>query len=196
MTLVSVPDSLKIISLDYNVTANQLLDSLEAKLDNDVCDEFVSFGLRLQNQDVVQIRYEKRCQDNIISCFGRYFEVNALLNQDGLLLMGHEIITIDSIKHWMRTNFTDKGNITYAKVLFGWDEKTPKDSIEKVITTIKDGYQMVYEDLSQAVFSKNVCDLEASQVKRLHKLIPFTISFDLVRTHHLPPPPTSEIETL
>ena len=194
--LFSVADSLKKIKVDYQLETKSLLRSLEEKLSTNVCGEFVVFGLTLTNGDMVKVKYKKMCNNAMISCFIRRHEARALLNKNGLLLMEHELILIDSIKYWMRDNYIDGEVIYKNKTSICWYENAPKDSIEKVFTNIKQGYNMIYKSYSQEIFSKKICDLNVKELNFLKETFPLTIRLDLERTNliPLPPPPIETIE--
>ncbi|WP_298518192.1 hypothetical protein [uncultured Kordia sp.] len=189
MSLFSVPDSLKKITIDYQLEAKPLLKSIEEKLDTNVCGELVGFGLILENEDVVKVKYRKMCDDGMISCYLGRKEANVILNLKGLLLIEHEIVPMDSVKFWMRKNFLKKKVIKYKRTSVLWDVETPKDSIEKAFAAIRDGYLLVYENLAQELFSKKICELKTSEIDTLKKRLPFTVELDLKRTILLPPPP-------
>ncbi|MEM6685051.1 MAG: hypothetical protein AAF617_04575 [Bacteroidota bacterium] len=189
LRLLSTPDSLKKITIDYSLQVRPLVNSIEEKLGKAVCDETVSFGLQLANQDIVNVHYEKFCDDGIISCFRRRFEVEVQLNQDGLVLADFELIPIDSLQFWMRTHCIDGELIYKSETAVRWDVETPKDSIEKVFATIKEGYRRIYKDYAQASFSKSICELTDSEIKTIKKVLPYTIRLDLERLDLIPPPP-------
>ncbi|WP_146169736.1 hypothetical protein [Kordia periserrulae] len=154
-----------------------------------VCGALTNFGLILENQEVIKVQYRKKCQDGIgmISCYKEQFSIKALLNEKGSVLFAYESIPIDSIKYWIRDNFWDDGTYYYDKTSVQWETETPKDSIEKVLSTIKDGYLLIYEKLSQKLFAKKVCELQPAEMQQLKEQLSFTIQLNM--EYKIPPPP-------
>lgn len=193
LSLLSVSDSLKKIKIDYSLEEEPLLNSIAKKIDTELCLKTIHFRVILANEDVANMYVQRECDKNIVSCYNRGTETYILLNKNGHLLMKDGVITIDSVKYWMRKNFSSKDDDHYKRVSIRWDTKTPKDSIEKTFTNVMNGYLLTYEDLSQQLFSKKVCDLETSQVNILKKKLPFKLRLQFGEQFLTPPPPPIDV---
>lgn len=196
ISLISPTDSFKNITIDYRLKSIPLQNSIEEQLGEVVCGTLINFGLILENQEIIKIQYRKKCQDEIgiISCYKELFSVEALLNENGNILFGHESIPIDSIKYRIRDKFWDDGSFYYNKTSVQWETQTPKDSIEKVFSSIKDGYLLIYEKMAEKHFTKKVCELKPAQLTKLKEELPFSIELSLYRV--IPPPPPIPVDSL
>jgi len=189
ISLFSTQDSLHKITIDYKLDSDSIINSIENILNKDLCWNIVNFGLVLTNNKPVKVHLLKECNDGIIRCFRRFPEVNILLNQKGLLLIENDIIQIDSVKFWIHKNFPNDEEFDFEEISIKWTTETPKDSIEKTFENIIDGYLMNYSDISQKLFSKNICDLSKNQVDSLKTKLPFKIRLGMGRQMIPPPPP-------
>ena len=192
ISFYSIKDSLQSIKIDYNDVPDSILNSIENKLQMNLCWKKVDFGLELTNTEPVKVQLLKECDDGIIRCFRKYPEVRVLLNQKGLLMIETDIIPIDSMKFWIQKNFPNSDDFDLEEISIEWTTETPKDSIEKAFVNIIDGYLLNYEELSQKSFSKNICDLTESQVDSLKNILPLKIRLGMGRSIVPPPPPTDE----
>jgi hypothetical protein len=192
LSLLSIPDSIKQITIDYSLKAEPLFNSIAKKLDKDLCLDMTSFGLVLANKEVVKVEVFKKCNHRVFSCFVRHPEVKILLNKKGMLMIENEITSIDSVKFWLGENFPNDNKYDLKEISINWDEKTPKDSIEKVFTMITDGYLQSYNKMSQKLFLKNVCELTIFQVDSLKDKLPIKINLELGKQFVPPPPPIEE----
>jgi hypothetical protein len=193
LSLLSISDSLKKIKINYSLEEQPLLNSIAKKLEKNLCWKTIHFGLVLGNEDAINVYLQRECDKNIVSCYNRGGEASILLNKNGHLLLEYEIVSIDSVKYWMQKNFLNTNENHYKKVSIRWDTKTPKDSIEKAFINVMDGYFLKYEDLSQQLFSKKVCDLETSQINILKKKLPFKLRLQFGEQFLTPPPPPIEV---
>ncbi|WP_420574057.1 hypothetical protein [Kordia sp.] len=130
LSLLSIPDSLKKITIDYRLEEEALLHSIEKKIGENVCGATTNFGLILENEKPVNVYIHKICFDRMVGCFRRPREAKVLLNEKGMLLMAHELVDIDSIPQWMQNNYSKK-EFKYTQTSIRWVSETPKDSIEK-----------------------------------------------------------------
>lgn len=194
LSLLSISDSLKKITIDYSLEEKPLLSSIEEKLGENVCGELVSFGLILKNEDVIKIQYQKICDDGIIFCGRKPWKAKILLNEHGLLLIDYELSSIDSVKHWLHQNLMNGKGVKFKETSIQWQTETPKDSIEKTFANIMDGYLLKYEDLSQQLFLKKICDLETSQINILKEKLSFKLQLELEELIIIPPPPPIQQE--
>ena len=190
--LFSVPDSIQSIAIDYHDDTDSIMNFIENKLQIDLCWNMVTFGLELTNMEPVKVQLLKECDDGIIRCFRRFPEVMIFLNQEGRLMIGGDIIPIDSVKFWIKVNFPNKEEFDLEEVSIKWLTETPKDSIEKTLMNIIDGYMLNYEEVSQRTFLKGICELSESQVDSLKNILPFKVRSGMGR--FIPPPPLTEEE--
>jgi len=180
-SLLSIPDSIKQITIDYSLQIKPLFNSIEKKLGKNLCWNLTSFGLILTNKDVVQVEILRKCKSAIISCFIRHPEVHIILNQKGMVMIENEITSIDSVKFWIGKNFPNDAKYGLEEISIRWDTETPKDSIEKAFVNITDGYLQSYQKMAQKLFSKNLCDLKIVQLDSLKEQLPIKIRLELNR---------------
>ncbi len=192
--LVSLPDTLPKITLDYQLEAKLLISSVEKQLGINVCDKPANFGVILANNDIVLVQLHKLfCDNGIISCYIRRDEAQILLNAEGTLLIEHELVAIDSVKYWLEDNLWNRNKINYKKTSLSWDKETPKDSIEKTFSNIKEGYLLSYRKQAKTCFKKTICDVSTDQLDSLQKQLPIEIRLELNK-FPIPPPPPIQIE--
>lgn len=192
ISFFSITDSFQSIKIDYNDLSDSVLNSIENKLQIDLCWKKVDFGLELTQMEPVKVQLLKECDDGIIRCLIRFPEVKVLLNHKGQLMIENNVIPIDSTKFWIHKNFPNSDDFDLEEILIIWTTETPKDSIEKAFVNIIDGYLLNYEELSLKSFSKNICDLTESQVDSLKNILPFNVRLGMGRLIIPPPPPTDE----
>ena len=187
--LFSISDSLTSIIIDYNIEPDSIMKAIGDKLQKDLCWKVLDFGLDINNMKPIHVKLHKKCLDGTIRCSGSYPEVSILLNQQGLLMIENDIISIDSVKFWIYENFPNNYEYDLKEISIMWTMETPKDSIEKTFINVVDGYLMNYEELSIELFSKNICKLSEMQVDSLKNRLPFNIQLGMGLVLIPPPPP-------
>jgi len=187
--LFSIQDSMKSIAITYSQESDSIISSIQQELQIDLCWKMVHFGLEISKTAPVKVQLLKECFDGVIRCFRSFPEVSILLNQSGKLMIENNTIAIDSVKFWIYHNFPNEEQYDLEEISIKWTAETPKDSIEKTLINIVDGYLLKYEELSENLFSEAVCDLRESQVDSLSNIFPFKVRLGTGNISVPPPPP-------
>jgi hypothetical protein len=193
ISLFSIQDSLKKISVDYKIEPDLLIESIEDKIGQDLCQNMVTFGLALRDSEPIKVHLLKECGDRDMGFHRKYPEVKILLNQKGLLMIENELTPIDSVKLWIHKNFPNDEMSDLEEISIKWTSETPKDSIELAFNNIINGYLLNYAELSRKLFSKDICDLTENQVDSLKVKLPFKVRLGFGRHFTLPLPRSPEL---
>ncbi len=85
------------------------------------------------------------------------------------------IIPIDSIKFSLYNELQKKKEIKSKKISLFLSNTVPTDSLNKVAINIIEGYTLLYSELANELFHKNICELNLQQINELKKIMPFQI---------------------
>lgn len=190
IALFSIPDSLEVLTIDYSLEVDTIIASIEQQLDQDICWKEISFGLALPNENPLKVDILLECASATIICGRRFPKVEILMNQRGQILIAGQGIPIDQVKFWLDNNLPVDNS--WEGISIHWRSPPPKDSVEKVFENIIEGYLMSCEQLSQQLFSEQVCNLSNQQLNYLKEQLPFKVELDLNLIAPLPPPPLEE----
>jgi hypothetical protein len=171
--LFSIPDTLKSIRIDYNRDPDSIMNFVENQLQIDLCEDVAHFGLILNDLPAVRVALPRMCDDGTIRCGLIFPEFRIILNQLGESMVNENRILIGSIGQRIANRFPDTIKYNLQEISLLWTPETPKDSIEKTMKQIVDGYLMNYEFLARQLFATNVCELNKAQLNRLKKCCHF-----------------------
>lgn len=182
--LLSTKETKKCFSINYNLKKDSLINFLSHKFPEKKCWDLINFDLKLSNNRVINVEFiNQKCNYKFITrtnSFRRKLsEVEILLNKKGLLLYDNDVIPINSIKFRIEDKFPNNFRYDLQEISIDWEKETPKDSIEKTLINITEGYLLKYSKLSKETFSKEICDLSEQEVDSLKKKLPFKIKLDL-----------------
>ena len=191
--LFSVNDTIPILKLNYHHSENQMLDSIEKELKQDLCFNKIDFGLPLDNRNIVSVYVIKECPKNMIVCYLSHPKARILLNKYGDLMLNNNIIPIDSIQYQIQEIFLNDNTYDLEETFIKWTEETPRDSIEKTFENIIAGYLLVYDSIALETFNKKTCSLTQEELNQLKKDLAFSVKLD-IGSLVLAPPKINEID--
>ena len=207
LALISAPDSLTVVELDYNQPEDSMISLLEQKLEQELCEE-TYFGIPLQlpiqhalaKSVAIKVRTNKRCSTDPVYMRLRYMFPIFLLNAERLLI-DHEVGRMDSIRSQIHDFYFDgyfdgMDGAQAAFLRLKWNQIVRKETIEQVLAAIIEGYLDAAETFAQRRFKSDLCSLTSEQLLSVQKDFPFALEFQLAP---LPIPlqlPDVEVDTV
>ena len=186
--LFSIPDSLKIIDIDFGDSDEGLLALLTAETDIDSCWNKLAFGLPLaQNFEPVRVYVLNECPDHLIRLESKTKQISVLVNQFGQVLIDGEPLSIDSLQFSIKANLNVIEIPEQQEILVLWDRDSPRDSLKAALIGIVEGFLLKQEELALEEFSTSICSLNESQIHYLSEVLPMNIRLGIGR-YFTPPP--------
>lgn len=199
LLLISAPDSLKVVELNYNLPEDSLLARLEQELEENLCDE-TYFGVPLalsseqpQTTSIpLKVRVDKHCDTDPVYMRVRYsFTVH--INYAERLLIENKLGTIDGIHSqvpafYFKGDFNPMEDAREAYFSFKWDPAVKEETIKQVLAALAAGYLEAAEMFTQRRFKTELCRLSQEQLKVTRQNFPFALELSISSSYPLPPP--------
>lgn len=204
LALISAPDSLKVVELNYNLPEDSLLAWLEQNLGAELCEETyigVSIPLPLADKAVIiKVRTDERCDTDPIYMRERN-SFSIRINYAEQFLIENDPGTIDSIHSqipafYFNGHFDGMKEARTAYFSLKWDPVVRKETIEQVLTAIAQGYLNAAETFAQRRFKSDLCSLTSDQLLSVQKEFPFALEFQLAPLEILVRFPDVEADTV
>lgn len=174
---ISWTDAKTTIDLNYSLSPLEFREIIDNSLDTIICREENYFGLKLSDDEIYKVYLKEKC-DGVMYCFVILNpEIEILVNKPGQMLLEGEYTISDEILVW---NKIGEDYQAWQKVGFRlkWDNDTPADTLNKIISNIKQKYLNEWEHCSQDIYSTSFCLLSEAQSDSICDSIPFKLKLD------------------
>lgn len=189
--LLSGADSLPLIQYPFHLNNDSAFLYFQKYFDYELCDSITPFKLAIKNFEL-KVFINRDCPTHIINCKRMIPTIKMNMHKD-LLLNNHQIIPQDSLSYWIKNDFWHffyMDEIDYEKnpkLKLRWDTSNDKKSIEKFFNDIINGYLMLYTEMAEDLFHKELSELSLEELNTLKHKLPFIL--ELGNLTYVPPPP-------
>lgn len=186
--VLGISDSLKIIELNYNQFRDEILTDISIKLNKETCCEKNVFLLKLDNNNIVNVKLFNHCKKCPIIC-GENYVNRILINSDNQILVNENLIQKDLLISKLESILEKSYKEDHEYFSFEWDKTTKKENIEFIFLSIQKAYLKYYKKISEQKFHKDLSLLTQNELEEVN-----SIEFNLFlgvgnRIFDLIPPP-------
>ncbi|HAS44099.1 MAG TPA: hypothetical protein DCS93_26715 [Microscillaceae bacterium] len=181
--LFAASDSIKKISTIGEETSIEFGKALEDRLQVDLCDHPINFGIQLNPQFAVSVWVEKDYK--VFKGFPVLPKVELWEIPSRVLVLNREYIARDSVKWGVLEALSGKTKeYEQLRTSIRWSIPFPtEENLTKLIYQVLDGYLLAYGQLAQKYYHKSFCELNPKQITHLSKELPFAL---FIAVHRLP----------
>lgn len=198
--LFGVEDSLKLVSINFKLSARDVSDQVEKVVNNNICGS--DFVFKVEDFDVNKhkVQVHKICKIPFNYFCGPKPGFELRINWSGQYLFEREIL--ESNKSLDSLIFNSLINEKYYDlneqfVIVDWvnydslssDLCIPEISFYNALNEIEKGYLLTYDSLSRQYFKKQLSNLDRKELDSLKKVLPFKVQIGEISVPLPPPPP-------